>query len=124
MPGGSEGAKMTDLRKYASVTLAKIQAHLSAAQIALADGNPTDPRAACRDALVELRQASATHDQFVDEISHDLRNCFTMITGQAQLIERSLAKGTVAPDRIQRSVAQINRAIAEANEFIHELSGP
>ena len=124
MPGGSEGANMSDLGGSATLTLAKIQAHLSAAQIVLANGNPTDPRAACQDALVELRLASAAHDRFVDEISHDLRNCFTMIAGQAQLIERSLAKGTVAPDQIQRSVAQINRAIAEANEFVRKLSGP
>ncbi len=124
MPGGSEGANMPDYRDSATLTLAKIQAHLRAAESALADGNPNDPKAACRDALVELRLASAAHDQFLGEVSHDLRNRFTMITGQAQLIERSLAKGTVAPDRIQRAVGQITRSVAEANEFVRRLSGP
>lgn len=123
MPGGSEGATMFDPRDSATMSLAKMQAHLSAAEAALADGNPTDPRAACQQALVELQRASAAHDRLVGEISHDLRNRFTLITGQAQLIERSLAKGTLAPDRIQRAVGQINRAVAEANEFIRTLSG-
>jgi signal transduction histidine kinase len=115
---------MTNPDDAAGVTLATIRAYLGAAEAALADGTPPDPVAACESALAELRRAGAAHDRFVWEMSHDLRNNFTAITGQAQLLERSLDKGTISPDRVRKAVQQINQSIAEASAIVEKLTSP
>jgi signal transduction histidine kinase len=124
MPRGSpERATMSNARDPAGNTLATIRAHLSAAETALADGNPADPAGAREAALVALRQATAAQDRFAWTMSHDLRNSFTAISGQAQLLERSLARDTLTPERIQRAVNQIIQSIDEANAILRKLSG-
>jgi signal transduction histidine kinase len=114
---------MSSARDPARITLATIRAHLLAADTALADGKSADPVGACEAALAELRQATAAQDQFVREMSHDLRNSLTAISGQAQLLERYLGRDTLTPDRIERAVSQINQSIDGANAIIRKLSG-
>jgi signal transduction histidine kinase len=106
------------------VILATIKAHLSAAETALITVDRSDPIIACQAALAELRAATVSHDAYVRGIGHDLRNALTTISGQAQLLERYLDKGTLDPERVRIAVARIEEAVAQTNDIIRRLSDP
>ncbi|MBA2518277.1 MAG: hypothetical protein H0V24_01290 [Chloroflexia bacterium] len=102
--------------------MASIRGHLRAAESVLILGEADDPVTACEAALAELRAAVIEHDQYIHGLSHDLRNALTTISGQAQLLGRYLAKGTLDPARVQIAVERIDEAVRQMNEIIHRLN--
>lgn len=106
----------------AIILLASIRGHLRAAESVLILGEADDPVTACEAALAELRTAVIEHDQYIHGLSHDLRNALTTISGQAQLLERYLAKGTLDPARVRIAVERIDEAVRQMNEIIHRLN--
>ncbi len=99
-----------------------MKTHLRSVEEVLASATADDALAACETALDQLRQASAAHDRHIREVSHDLRNTLTAVTGQAQVLERLLAKGTLPPERLAKALSRITQSVAEANEVIQRLS--
>lgn len=108
----------------AEATMATFMAHLRAAEAVLGKADPDDPAAACQAALAELRLASTAHRVYVSGVSHDLRNTLTLISGLARMLERSLAKGTLTPDRTQQAFQRIDESVTQAISIIDRLSEP
>lgn len=113
---------MSGSRDPTASSLATITAHLSAAEAVLARADPDDPATACQAALAEVRLATAAHQRYLRAVSHDLRNTLTLISGQAQLLERFLAKDTLTPDRLRVALQRIDQSIAAASNIIRRLS--
>jgi signal transduction histidine kinase len=113
---------MSSFGDPAEATLATITAHLRAAEAVLGEADPVNPAAACQAALVEVHLASAAHRQYLRAISHDLRNTLTSISGLAQMIERSLAKGTLTPERTQQALQRIEESVTRAAGIINRLT--
>lgn len=99
-----------------------MKTHLRTVEDLLASATADNALTACETALENLRQASAAHEGHVREFSHDLRNTLTAVTGQAQILERLLARGELPPERVARALRQITKSVAEANEVIQRLS--
>lgn len=112
---------MTDSKRPASHR-GVLTTYLHPVEDILASATAEDAVAACETALDQLRLASAAHDQHVREIGHDLRNTLTAVTGQAQILERLLARGSLPPERVARALGQITQSVAEANAIINRLS--
>ena len=108
----------------AETTLATITAHLRAAEAVLGEADPVDPAAACQAALVEVRLASTAQRRYLRAVSHDLRNTMTSISGLSQMLERSLAKGTLTPERTHQALQRIDESVARAAAIINRLTEP
>lgn len=102
--------------------LAVMTTHLRTVEDVLSAATAADALTACETALANLRLASAAHDLHVREVSHDLRNALTAVTGQAQMLERLLAKGVLPPDRVARALQQITQSVTEATDILKRLS--
>ncbi len=75
-----------------------------------------------RSAAQEQAAVLADRDGFVLSASHDLGQPLTLIKGQAQLLQRLLARGeTVEPERLERILGSINGSVMRAQHIIHEL---
>lgn len=96
--------------------------HLRTVEEVLARATADDALAACETALDHLRQASAAHEHHMREVSHDLRNTLTTVTGQAQILERLMARGELPPERVAKALKRITQSVAEANAIINRLS--
>lgn len=99
-----------------------VTSHLRTVEDVLASATADDALVACEAALDHLRQASAAHDRHMREVSHDLRNALTTVTGQAQILERLMARGELPPERIAKALKRITESVAEANAIINRLS--
>jgi PAS domain S-box-containing protein len=78
----------------------------------------------CVESQVALeRAAGAGHaDGFLVSVSHDLQQPLTVIKGQAQVLQRKLARGeTVESDRLEHSLNHINAAVGRMDDMLHEL---
>lgn len=118
-------AVMTAAREPANIVLlTTIKGHMSAVETFLSTLDANDPLTACESALAELRSASLAQDEFNRAISHDLRNTLTMISGQAQLLGRAVANGTLDPARVQTAVDRIEQAVDHTATIIRRLSDP
>lgn len=104
------------------VLLTTIKGHMSAVETFLSTLDANDPLIACESALAELRSATRAQDEFNRAISHDLRNTLTMISGQAQLLGRAVATGTLDPARVQTAVDRIEQAVEQTTAIIRRLS--
>lgn len=72
--------------------------------------------------LREARSAVSLRDEFLSSVSHDLKNPLTAIRGRTQLLLRQAAKdGTVASDRLRRSLDEIEAASANLQRMIDEM---
>lgn len=72
--------------------------------------------------LREARSAVSLRDEFLSSVSHDLKNPLAAIRGRVQLLQRRAAKdGTVAPERLQRGLEEIEAAAAKLQLMIDEL---
>lgn len=113
---------MSSSRDPTEATLTIVTLHLGAAEMALAGADPSESVTACQAALADLRLATVAHDRHVHGVSHDLRNTLTSISGQAQLLERSLAKDTLTPERIRQALQRIEQSVTEAAAILRRLS--
>lgn len=113
---------MSSSRDPTAATMAIFTLHLSAAEMALAGADPSESVTACQAALAQMRLATLAHDRHVHGVSHDLRNALTSISGQAQLLERSLAKGTLTPERIYQALQRIEQSVTAATAILRQLA--
>ncbi len=78
--------------------------------------------AAERQAREEAERAVRDRDNLIALISHDLKNPLTVIQGQAQLMERRLARGdTLEVARIERGLGAVREAALRMSAQIEEL---
>lgn len=76
--------------------------------------------AAARD--VTERRRLAHQDGFLISVSHDLQQPLTVIKGQAQVMQRRIARGEVVESpRLEQSLAYINAAVSRMQAMIQEL---
>ncbi len=66
-----------------------------------------------------LREANALKDEFLSIASHELRNPVAAVRGSAQLLMRSLHRGTLDEERLETYLG----SILEASERLSELTG-
>jgi signal transduction histidine kinase len=69
---------------------------------------------------VRADEALATRDDFLGIVSHDLRNMLGVIGSSAALIEREESQATQA-DSVRRGVQRIQRSVARMNRLIGDL---
>ena len=72
-------------------------------------------------ARAEAEAAVRSRDELMALISHDLKNPLSVALGQAQLLQRQLARGDLAPEQVQRGIASIVRAAGQMQAQIAEL---
>ena len=61
-------------------------------------------------------------DGFLVSVSHDLQQPLTVIKGQAQVMQRRIARGeTVEAARLEQCLAYINAAVIRMHAMIQEL---
>jgi PAS domain S-box-containing protein len=86
------------------------------AQVYAAARDVTEPRR-------RERAAVGKHsDGFLVAVSHDLQQPLTVIKGQAQVLQRQLARGEpVEPERIEKCMSFINGAVMRMHAMIQEL---
>ncbi|HLZ31934.1 MAG TPA: PAS domain-containing sensor histidine kinase [Chloroflexota bacterium] len=71
---------------------------------------------------VTERRQLAQRDGFLISVSHDLQQPLTVIKGQAQVMQRRLARGeAVEPPRLEQCLAYINAAVNRMHAMIQEL---
>jgi PAS domain S-box-containing protein len=78
----------------------------------------------CVDSQRALERAAgaAQTDGFLVSVSHDLQQPLTVIKGQAQVLQRKLARGeSVETERLGHSLNYINAAVVRMDDMIHEL---
>lgn len=74
-----------------------------------------------RRAREEAESAVRDRDELIALISHDLKNPLTVIQGQAQLLERRVARGGAELGSLVRGLAAIHQAAVNMNAQIEEL---
>ena len=56
-----------------------------------------------------------------DQLSRDVRNQITVISGRAQLVRRRIRRGTLDVTYLDRSLAQIETAVARLTAYLNRL---
>ncbi len=81
----------------------------------------TEP--SCEQTAARERTAALAHaDVFLASVSHDLQQPLTVIKGQAQVIQRRLARGeAVDGARLEQCLAYINAAVTRMHTMIQQL---
>ncbi len=69
----------------------------------------------------ERKQAERLKQEFLEAVSHDLKNPLTSVRAQAQLLARRAGKGTLNPDTLGRSLAGIEAAAQRMETQLSEL---
>jgi signal transduction histidine kinase len=79
-------------------------------------------KAASLEAEVAEREAAVHHrDEFLSAISHDLKTPLTVLQGQAQLLRRRAARGSLDGPGLERGLEQIESRARLMAELIDEL---
>src|SRR5579859_3069982 len=77
-----------------------------------------------RAALVATEQAAvlASKDEFLVTVSHDLQQPLTIIKGQAQVLQRLIARGDkIETERLDRALGYINAAVMRMRGMLQDL---
>src|SRR5581483_2330674 len=73
-------------------------------------------------ARAEAEAANRARQELIAVLSHDLKNPLTAIKGQAQMLQRRLARGqTIDPERLAASLRSIEAAVAGASMLVGDL---
>ncbi|HEU5430893.1 MAG TPA: ATP-binding protein, partial [Thermomicrobiales bacterium] len=72
--------------------------------------------------LTEAKRLEAAHAAVLDAVAHDVKNPLTTIAGQAQLIERDLARDTIDLERVQGRAAAIAAGARRATDLLDDLT--
>ncbi|HEU4324235.1 MAG TPA: HAMP domain-containing sensor histidine kinase [Roseiflexaceae bacterium] len=74
-----------------------------------------------RAARAEAEAAVRSRDELIAVISHDLNSPLTTVLGQAQLLQRQMARKTLLPERVMSGLSMIARAAQRMQAQIAEL---
>lgn len=72
-------------------------------------------------AQAAAEEAVRTRDEFLSIASHELRTPVAAVKGAAQLLLRGLERGTAGPDRLERTLQNINQASDRLAEMVTDL---
>jgi len=76
--------------------------------------------AALRD-ISARRALQQEQQQFLEAVSHDLKNPLTVVRAQAQLLKRKVARGAVASEEVARSFSVIDESARRIERQLDEL---
>ena len=97
-----------------------VEVEMTVSPVRDAAGRPVGAAAIARD-VRERRAAERQQEEFLEAVSHDLKNPLTSVRAQAQLLGRRAGGGAAAPEAVARSAAAIEAATRRLEAQIDEL---
>lgn len=71
--------------------------------------------------ITDQAQSQRERQMFMDSLAHDLRNPVAAIRGEAQLLERRIARDTLVPERLSRGLDVIGKSTVQMMQIIDEM---
>jgi len=69
----------------------------------------------------QVQDALRAREHFLSIASHELRTPLTAVKGQAQLVERFLARGQIDPERLSLAAARLSQAVYRLDLLVRDL---